>query len=45
MIIIFLFFNNLSEIPFVLGWVPVDLGPMSLDEIKSLLTKCKVKHE
>ncbi|KAK9288277.1 hypothetical protein L1049_016728 [Liquidambar formosana] len=23
------------------GWVPVDLGPNSLDEISSLLTKCK----
>ncbi|KAM3685692.1 hypothetical protein ACB098_11G140000 [Castanea mollissima] len=23
------------------GWVPVDLGPMSLDEINSLLTECK----
>ncbi|XP_041024086.1 phosphoglycerate kinase-like [Juglans microcarpa x Juglans regia] len=23
------------------GWVPVDLGPVSLDEINSLLTKCK----
>ncbi|KAG2690102.1 hypothetical protein I3760_09G172000 [Carya illinoinensis] len=23
------------------GWVPVDLGPVSLDEINSLLTKCE----
>ncbi|KAL5538226.1 hypothetical protein UlMin_045437 [Ulmus minor] len=23
------------------GWVPVDIGPVSLDEIQSLLTKCK----
>ncbi|XP_059462850.1 uncharacterized protein LOC132191776 isoform X1 [Corylus avellana] len=23
------------------GWLPVDLGPMSLDEINSLLAKCK----
>ncbi|XP_030495441.2 uncharacterized protein LOC115711248 isoform X2 [Cannabis sativa] len=23
------------------GWVPVDIGPVTLDEIKSLLTKCK----
>lgn len=26
----------------MLGWVPVDIGPVTLDEIKSLLTKCKV---
>ncbi|GMN39195.1 hypothetical protein TIFTF001_008410 [Ficus carica] len=24
------------------GWEPVDIGPVSLDEIKSLLTKCKI---
>ncbi|KAL6141943.1 hypothetical protein ACLB2K_060229 [Fragaria x ananassa] len=23
------------------GWVPVDIGPVSLDEINSILTKCK----
>lgn len=27
------------------GWLPVDLGPKSLNEINSLLTKCKVKDE
>lgn len=35
---IYLFIYNL-------GWVPVDLGPASLDEINTLLTECKVTME
>lgn len=38
----YILFSCFSEVNVLLGWAPVDLGPLSFGEISSLLSECKV---